>query len=66
MKKNLVGPNVSPKIPKIYLAKKKKHSYTAWQGFIQHVCKQSASISKKRSGHWMLNRFEAMCLNQPV
>ena len=29
--------------------KKKKHS-TAWQGLIEHVCKQSGSISEKRRG----------------
>ena len=34
--------------------KKTTHSSTAWQGRIEHVCKQSGYISKKRRGHFGL------------
>ena len=58
------------KTRKTYLAKTKqytsKYSVTAWQGFVEHVCHFSGSVSHKRRGHWMLNKFRAICLNQPV
>ena len=35
-------------------------------GFMEHVCRISGLISKKGRGHLMLNKFEAVSLNQPV
>ena len=36
-----------------------------WQ-LIKHVCHALAFISKKRREHWLLNKFGAIRLNQPV
>ena len=44
----------------------KKKSVTGWQGFIQHVCHISGSTLQKTAWTWMLNKFRATCLNQPV
>ena len=58
--------------PKKYLVRKETylakhtHSLTGWQGFIQHVCQISGSISKKLCRHYALNKFGAICLNQLV
>ena len=41
-------------------------SSAAWQGLIEHVCQISGSISQKLREDWMLNKFEARSLNQPV
>ena len=47
----------------------KTHSVKGWliSGFIEHVRQISGSISKKRRGHWMLEKkIGAIRLNQPV
>ena len=44
----------------------KKKSVTGWQEFVEHVCQISGSYLKKRRGRWMLNKFGAVSLNQPV
>ena len=51
----------------LYHLVKKKHSVTGWQGFTEHVYQFQGLISKKRRRHcWMLNKFGAIGLNQPV
>ena len=37
--------------PKLKVKKQNTKSATAWQGLIEHVCKQSRSIFQKRCGH---------------
>ena len=54
----------------LYILRKKEKgknpSLTVRQGHIKHVCKNSGSIPQKRRGHWTLNYFGAISLNQPV
>ena len=45
---------------------KHTHSSTAGLKFIGHGCHILGNISRKRREHWMLNKFGAICLNQPV
>ena len=45
---------------------KTPHSLKARQGHTKYVCKISGSNSKKRRGHWHLNEFGVLRLNQPV
>ena len=45
--------------------KKQSNQFSGLAGFhIEHVCQISGFISKKRRGHWMLNKFGAEGLNQ--
>ena len=44
----------------------KKRSSTGWQGLMEHVYQTSGYISKKRRGHWMLQKIGEIRLNHPV
>ena len=62
----------SPKIQKPkYLAEKTKkqkktYSLKARQENNKHVCRITGFNSEKQRGHWRLNEFGVLCLNQPV
>ena len=44
----------------------KKKKLTVRQGRTKHMCRISGSSSQKRRGHWTVNEFGAISLNQPV
>ena len=60
-------PEFPPKInDQIFGGEKKKSSVTSWQGHIEHVCKSSGYISRKRGELLTLNKFGPFILNQLV
>ena len=50
------------------MGKKKKEAFVnGWVGaHIENTRAKFQGLLRKHGGHWMLNKFGAICLNQPV